>query len=809
MDDSELHHIAKKEVESKTYDKDIWNKALALTGGNDTKAKEKYIKLRILQLKRDGYKPKKSSVNQNTESPKKSTHEPKEEPESKQNSSQSSISNLEQRHNKKPSDKKTSYGWILWVIAVVFIFALVYNNKNTTKNSSYSKSNNYSSNYTSRKQDNYVESKPSVSEYTLSKNELLYCEAEMIRLDVVKDKIDKYSQYEIDKYNGLSDDYNVRCANKKYYQNDMYSINKLIKNRKYEIEQEGLARFQKNTQKIKSTFEDGEALYINTSPVSGDCKVTIFNDGSIGATLNGKFKQWKTMSSWERKKCKEALKEEQVRVGYTKEERKKVKETIEKYPLTIIANPLDARVQIMNIKPKYYHGIRLVKGKYKIRISKKGYVTQNHIFDPSKYSTYNVMLKKRTNNKSSDRSTVDCKVTIFNDGSIGASIGNGAFNTWKSMSAQERKECEKALKKEQSRVGRKGNIYEAKTSDEGSQALNCKVTIFNDGSIGASIGNGAFNTWKSMSAQERKECEKALNIEQERIGRKGNTHKINTNNSKKKRTDKYPLTIETFPSDARVQIMNIKPKYYDGIRLVKGEYKIRVSKKGYTTQNSIADPAEKTTYQIILKKKKNNISYSEKIRNKSYSNNGLPANAKLDYYGHGWECKKGYYKYGNKCNKVAIPANAKLDYYGHDWECRKGYYKYANKCNKVAIPANAKLDYYGHDWECKKGYYKYGNKCNKVAIPANAKLDYYGHDWECRKGYYKYANKCNKVAIPANAKLDYYGHDWECKKGYYKYANKCNKVAIPANAKLDYYGHDWECRKGYYKYANKCLPVGQ
>ena len=46
----------------------------------------------------------------------------------------------------------------------------------------------------------------------------------------------------------------------------------------------------------------------------------------------------------------------------------------------------------------------------------------------------------------------------------------------------------------------------------------------------------------------------------------------------------YPLFIETVPYDAKIQIMNVIEKYEMGIELKPGEYDIRISKKGYTTQ---------------------------------------------------------------------------------------------------------------------------------------------------------------------------------------------------------------------------------
>jgi len=46
----------------------------------------------------------------------------------------------------------------------------------------------------------------------------------------------------------------------------------------------------------------------------------------------------------------------------------------------------------------------------------------------------------------------------------------------------------------------------------------------------------------------------------------------------------YPLFVETVPYDANIQIVNIEPKYEMGILLKPDSYLIRISKKGYMTQ---------------------------------------------------------------------------------------------------------------------------------------------------------------------------------------------------------------------------------
>ena len=43
------------------------------------------------------------------------------------------------------------------------------------------------------------------------------------------------------------------------------------------------------------------------------------------------------------------------------------------YALTIITTPKNAMTKIMNIRPKYYHGIKLKSGDYRIEVSAQGY----------------------------------------------------------------------------------------------------------------------------------------------------------------------------------------------------------------------------------------------------------------------------------------------------------------------------------------------------------------------------------------------------------------------------------------------------
>lgn len=52
-----------------------------------------------------------------------------------------------------------------------------------------------------------------------------------------------------------------------------------------------------------------------------------------------------------------------------------VPEALAPISLTVITNPSDARVRIMNIAPVYQDAIELKEGKYDVEVSKPGYLT--------------------------------------------------------------------------------------------------------------------------------------------------------------------------------------------------------------------------------------------------------------------------------------------------------------------------------------------------------------------------------------------------------------------------------------------------
>jgi len=75
----------------------------------------------------------------------------------------------------------------------------------------------------------------------------------------------------------------------------------------------------------------------------------------------------------------------------------------------------------------------------------------------------------------------------------------------------------------------------------------------------------------------------------------------------------YRLTIHTTPSNAKVQILNIRPRYEDGIALKKGFYKIKVSADGYQERRFDIELKQDATYNVTLLISKARYSYEPKM----------------------------------------------------------------------------------------------------------------------------------------------------------------------------------------------------
>ena len=124
------------------------------------------------------------------------------------------------------------------------------------------------------------------------------------------------------------------------------------------------------------------------------------------------------------------------------------------------------------------------------------------------------------------------------------------------------------------------------------------------------------------------------------------------------------------------------------------------------------------------------------------------------------------------------------------------------------IPANAKLNYLGNGWECQRGFRQSGNECAPVQLPANSTLNYLGNGWVCQEGFRQSGNECIPVQLPPNSKLNILGNGWVCQEGFRQSGNQCTPVQLPPNSKLNILGNGWVCQEGFRQSGNECIPVG-
>jgi hypothetical protein len=112
---------------------------------------------------------------------------------------------------------------------------------------------------------------------------------------------------------------------------------------------------------------------------------------------------------------------------------------LSKYSLSIISSPKSAKIKILNIKPKYYSGMKLKEGKYHIEISLAGYETLTQWVNLTKNESISFSLKKKNSiNKENIDTNLQPQKIIKTTDSLSKS----------NLSSQERKMIENACNAE-------------------------------------------------------------------------------------------------------------------------------------------------------------------------------------------------------------------------------------------------------------------------------------------------------------------------------------------------------------------------
>ncbi|MDD3342131.1 MAG: PEGA domain-containing protein, partial [Sulfurospirillaceae bacterium] len=142
------------------------------------------------------------------------------------------------------------------------------------------------------------------------------------------------------------------------------------------------------------------------------------------------------------------------------------------------------------------------------------------------------------------------------------------------------------------------NVYSGNIQTDTITEADCRII---SGIISRSIMNGRYIC--EVQGRIYYISEKKTNIGTERRTKQYNIS-VDSNPTAQ---PQYSLVIKPNPVDATIKILNIGPKYYDGIVLSKGKYNIEVSKNGYETVSQWLNIEKNENIHINLTKKNINI----------------------------------------------------------------------------------------------------------------------------------------------------------------------------------------------------------
>ena len=282
---------------------------------------------------------------------------------------------------------------------------------------------------------------------------------------------------------------------------------------------------------------------------------------------------------------------EPVKVFYNKK--------IEKYSLEVIATPPDSKIEILNIDKPYQKDMKLKKGSYTILVSHNGYQSFRKTINLEYNGYVTAILEKNKILKDVSTSNIkrekinknrvwECNIRWIIDEGEKYKPTNENLQT---LSIELIDGADKLYLKTQN--GESTYIYssfiDVDPDDLGMEYSygNRFIAIFQNKTLFLGDSEHGIDTKYYCS-------DMLLDISEMDLS---NSEIIN-----KVVQSKYSLTIQRIPSSARVRILNIKPKYYDGIKLKKGKYHIEVSQRGYKTFDRWISLKEERSLNIELKK---------------------------------------------------------------------------------------------------------------------------------------------------------------------------------------------------------------
>jgi hypothetical protein len=162
----------------------------------------------------------------------------------------------EQKQQPQMSSRVSSGGhpgkWVLGIAAVIGVLWLIFesNNPPSSEAPNFSApSQNSSPSYSASPSRNQAPSRPEEvkppigQDRTLSTAQIRYCLAEDIRLEGARSAINNYSNTDVDRFNAMVTDYNIRCSSYRYRTGALESARRDVESYRSRLQAEGRNRF--------------------------------------------------------------------------------------------------------------------------------------------------------------------------------------------------------------------------------------------------------------------------------------------------------------------------------------------------------------------------------------------------------------------------------------------------------------------------------------------------------------------------------------------------------------------------------------
>lgn len=254
----------------------------------------------------------------------------------------------------------------------------------------------------------------------------------------------------------------------------------------------------------------------------------------------------------------------------------------ERYRLYVDADPPDARVRIMNINPRFYQGIPLKPGSYDIMVDKEGYRSYRRwiqIKDQDYHLPVNLKLKEQAAEESEEYTLVihtlpeEAQVHFINKGII--------FKQEMSLPPGE---------------------YEIKVFHEGYQTVQETISITDhDISKQIELEKTAQLLAEEGTAQQQTQQPSSDSTTQPQPTDSQPSPLEPTTRSAEEKRDKFLLEVNTIPLDAKIEILNLKRPFKQGMALSPGKYLLRVSKPGFVPRREwVTVIGENVSTDVVL-----------------------------------------------------------------------------------------------------------------------------------------------------------------------------------------------------------------